>query len=532
MQKEECRMKKPGFMKAKHLLHSAGLALVLTFSLQPSALFAQGSLTPPGAPGPTMKTLVQIEPRTPIASVPVTITAPGSYYLTTNVSVSTGDAITIATNGVTLDLKGFTISSTAPSATGHGIKVNGNLRDITIFNGHIRGGVTNNGSGVYSGSGFAYGIFSPTVMANTLVSRVSVSGCLNYGIFLGNGESTVVEFCTARTVGGIGIYASAVKSCSAFDCGNYAIVGDQVSDCSARSGGSGTGVYGQTVQNCYGYSSSGIGVVAYNALNCFCESGGNSYGLYAYCAAENCYGAAAGSSGTGLYVPGGIAHNCYGNAGGSGYGVYAQTALNCVGHSQSGNGVHAFRAASTCYGSSYSGTAVYAPDAQNCYGESSTGTGLAATNALNCIGVSYGSGYGLYAHTAHGCLGQSSSGTGLRAESAASSCRGYTSSGSYGLFASLAQNCYCYNGGSGYGLYTGAAENCWGYSATYHAIYGNTLFNCMGTSSGSGVGIYANDIAIGCRGSSSSGIGVLAYIANSCRVASGTTNITHKYNMP
>jgi hypothetical protein len=43
------------------------LTLVSAFSLQPSALlYAQGSLTPPGAPAATMKTLAQIEPRTPI----------------------------------------------------------------------------------------------------------------------------------------------------------------------------------------------------------------------------------------------------------------------------------------------------------------------------------------------------------------------------------------------------------------------------------------------------------------------------------
>src|SRR5262249_30290848 len=80
-----------------------------------SLVISQGPLTPPGAPAPTMKTLDQIEARTPISSAPFTITNSGSYYLTTNLSVSTGNAITIATNGVTLDLNGFTISSTAAS---------------------------------------------------------------------------------------------------------------------------------------------------------------------------------------------------------------------------------------------------------------------------------------------------------------------------------------------------------------------------------------------------------------------------------
>ena len=80
-----------------------------------AALFAQGPLTPPGAPAPTMKTLAQIEARTPIAGPgAVTISASGSYYLTTNINVATGDAITITADNVTLDLNGFTISSTAP----------------------------------------------------------------------------------------------------------------------------------------------------------------------------------------------------------------------------------------------------------------------------------------------------------------------------------------------------------------------------------------------------------------------------------
>ena len=43
-----------------------------------------------------MKTLAQIEPRTPISSVPFTISAPGSYYLTTNVTTTVSNAIVIA----------------------------------------------------------------------------------------------------------------------------------------------------------------------------------------------------------------------------------------------------------------------------------------------------------------------------------------------------------------------------------------------------------------------------------------------------
>src|SRR3979411_1673607 len=100
-------------------LITAGLLLFLsTLNSQLSTCFAQGSLTPPGAPTPTMKSLDQIEARAPISSAPFTIGSSGSYYLTTNLSVASGNAITINANGITLDLNGFTISSTAGSATG------------------------------------------------------------------------------------------------------------------------------------------------------------------------------------------------------------------------------------------------------------------------------------------------------------------------------------------------------------------------------------------------------------------------------
>ena len=47
-------------------------------------VMGQGSLTPPGAPGETMKALAQVEPRTPISSLPYTISESGSYYVTGN----------------------------------------------------------------------------------------------------------------------------------------------------------------------------------------------------------------------------------------------------------------------------------------------------------------------------------------------------------------------------------------------------------------------------------------------------------------
>ena len=123
----------------KTQLKLAVLALVSAFILQPSSLPAQGSLTPPGPPAPTMKTLTQVEPRTAITNLPYTIGNSGSYYLTGPHS-STNSGITVAANDVTLDLMGFTI--TGPSATNWpGVFVAGGtdvmLRNIVVKNGGI-----------------------------------------------------------------------------------------------------------------------------------------------------------------------------------------------------------------------------------------------------------------------------------------------------------------------------------------------------------------------------------------------------------
>jgi hypothetical protein len=317
-------------MKIK--IHLIRVALLLsTLNSQLSTVFAQGSLTPPGAPAPTMKTLAQIEPRTPIASVPFTISSPGSYYLTTNLTVSGGNAITIAANGVTLDLNGFTIASTAASATGTAIQLTGSRMNIIILNGIVSSGVTNN-AGVYNGPGFANGIYSSTQPYNVRVVGVSISGCLSYGIYLSTGNSTVVESCTVQTVGGYGIYASAVSHSTANACGYYAIFADTASDCYGYSVGSGIGLYATTANNCYGYSSSYYGLYATTANNCF-GSSSSSTGLFAS-TAQNCYGSS--SSGTGLWS--------------------SDIAIGCRGYSYSGTGLNAY-IANSCRGTTGTGTA-------------------------------------------------------------------------------------------------------------------------------------------------------------------------------
>jgi len=104
--------------------------------------FGQGSLTPPSAPTPSMKTLdeldasvvavsnavdqIQDETRIDLATVAgdatyhYVITQSGSYYLSGNLEVTKASGISISASGVTLDLNGFQISR-ASGTGGSGI---------------------------------------------------------------------------------------------------------------------------------------------------------------------------------------------------------------------------------------------------------------------------------------------------------------------------------------------------------------------------------------------------------------------------
>jgi hypothetical protein len=375
-------------MKTKFKFAAALLAL-LAAGPQFSACFAQGSLTPPGAPAPAMKTLAQLEPRTPISSVPFTINVPGSYYLTTNVSVSSGAALTIAANNVALDLKGFTISSTEnPPSTSVGVLL-GSVTNVAVMNGSISGNVTNNGSGTFSGPGFLNGIaIGLTSPVNIRVERVTVSGCKIYGVELGY-VNTLVESCSVNSVGLIGIEAVTVSDSQALNCGSD-------------------------------------GMDALTANNCFGSSAGTGTGVNAS-AANNCFGIAAGS-GNGLTTT--TASSCYGSSA-SGYGISANSCIGCFGSSTSNYGVSASMA-NNCEGLSTTDTGLNTTVANSCYGQSSSGfAGLEATTAENCYGFNGSSSgnFGLNASTATGCYGYNS-GTGTGLESyIANVCRGVNSSG-------------------------------------------------------------------------------------------------------
>lgn len=181
------------------------------------AAVAQGPLTPPGPPAPTMKTLEQVEARIPINGTTTPgddnyhfiITQPGSYYLTGNLNVTRPSGIDVRAAGVTLDLNGFQIART-PGGGGSGIDVQAAGDRCTVRNGTI--------------AGFATGLRAVFGSEGGSAIDLSVSGCSLVGIQAADGWE--VTGCEAHKNGGIGIsamFGCTITRCTAYDNGGVGI---------------------------------------------------------------------------------------------------------------------------------------------------------------------------------------------------------------------------------------------------------------------------------------------------------------------
>jgi hypothetical protein len=182
-------------------------AAILAFAFHPSFLRAQGSLTPPGAPAPTMKSLDQIEPRTPVDATHTpgtpdqqfTISQPGSYYLTGNITAVSGVVfgILIQANDVTLDLNGFAMTGLG-NDDGIVVNVTGVARNIVIRNGTLR----NWAIGVDGSGGYCE------------LDHMRACACTENGFYLG--DHCIVRGCTVVSSGGTGILGG--DNCVVIEC--------------------------------------------------------------------------------------------------------------------------------------------------------------------------------------------------------------------------------------------------------------------------------------------------------------------------
>jgi len=185
-------------MKQKITLLLAALA---TLNAQLSTALAQGSLTPPGAPAPTMKSLDQVEPRTPISSVPFTITNPGSYYLTTNLIGSSGlSGITISNNNVTLDLNGFAMLGVPGSL--YAVAFPNSLTNVTIRNGLMNGWRM----GVHETIGNS---------ANIVLDGLTIYGSATDGILFDSAATVKNCLCSSNAAIGISVGGGEITDCTA-----------------------------------------------------------------------------------------------------------------------------------------------------------------------------------------------------------------------------------------------------------------------------------------------------------------------------
>ena len=213
-------------MTLKKMTLSVMISVCLTWGA--GNVLAQGSLTPPGAPGVTMKTLEQVEPRIPIpgGTVSTTINSSGSYYLTGNLYRT----LTISANNVTLNLMGYTIDP----ASGDAIDIPKtfiNPKNLVIRNGILTGAAT--------GLDARY-----LLSSNSRFENLTVSNCSYCGLYIGS--DCVVENCLIKNCNSYGIQSSSVGRLDVRNCRIIDTTGDGV----VAAGGS--KIIGNTIENSSG----------------------------------------------------------------------------------------------------------------------------------------------------------------------------------------------------------------------------------------------------------------------------------------
>jgi hypothetical protein len=176
------------------------IALLSLYLLSPAAALADGDIYAGGPYG------------TKITSLPYVINSPGAYYLGGDLSYSgNGEGIAVDADNVTLDLMGFTLTSTGSGINNYGISIRGR-NNVEIRNGTVRGW--------YVGISDHWAMLP--IQVRNRVFNIRAEECRT-GVSL-SGDGTLIQGCTA---------ISSVLHASGFviDYGTGIITGCVVKNC-------------------------------------------------------------------------------------------------------------------------------------------------------------------------------------------------------------------------------------------------------------------------------------------------------------
>jgi hypothetical protein len=404
-------------MKTKFRLCGGLVSLaLLTINSQLSTAFAQGTLTPPGAPAPTMLTLSQVQPRIPVdtnhtpsqnVNEAFTISVPGSYYLTTNLTSTKSSVVHITSANVTVDLSGYTI---AGNGSGNGILIDSGASCCTVRN----GSVTNCSTGINDSGSHGSSYLNLAVSAcsyeglvsglNNLIEGCQVENCTCF-IALHAVNGSIVRHCAvAYNIGDYGIAAEA--NSTVIECSVYTNTYTGTSDGTAAAIWTGPGC---NVIGCVLGNNTGVGGIFANAgctINNCTVTGqssevASSAGIYAYA-----YSTVTGCTVTGTSSTTNSPHgfllgtavtmaNCTA-AGNKGDGFqYGANCLitGCAAHSNSGNGFHGTSTGNRLDGNfatGNSGTGILSSSASADYIVRNSSTGNTTANYSPTSGANIG----------------------------------------------------------------------------------------------------------------------------------------------
>jgi len=149
---------------------------------------------------------------TVITSLPYTISAPGAYTLSNNLTANGTDGIDVNASNVSIDLGGFTLADAQKQ--GAGINVSSGMSNVSVQNGTI--------TGFYSDVAFFSG-------SGDTLTNVQVLNFSPFGVIV-EANNSLIQNCT---VVGTGNSAAGILI---YQCGGVGVRNNQISECN-------TGIY-------------------------------------------------------------------------------------------------------------------------------------------------------------------------------------------------------------------------------------------------------------------------------------------------